>query len=332
MLAPSRHADAVDYTGAMLCELPAGWVTTTLGNLVGIVRGVTYKKMDARSESEQGLVPILRATNIGQALSFQDLVYVPDKYVKYEQMLRLGDIVIAASSGSRAVVGKAAQLRHDWTGSFGAFCFALRPDRGLIKEYIAWFLQTQEYRTRVSELSAGVNINNLKREHIEETTIPLPPITEQRRIVAEIEKQFTRLDASVAALKRVQANLERYRASVLKAACEGALVPTEAELARAESRDYEPADRLLRRILAERRAPLGGPGEAAGQVQRARRAGHGRPARVIGGVGVEWTRPIDNDSQERILQTTPREVGDSDIEDKCRPCDVGKSTRHSLGE
>ena len=253
MLAPSRHADAVDYTGAMLCELPAGWVTTTLGNLVGIVRGVTYKKMDARSESEQGLVPILRATNIGQALSFQDLVYVPDKYVKYEQMLRLGDIVIAASSGSRAVVGKAAQLRHDWTGSFGAFCFALRPDRGLIKEYIAWFLQTQEYRTRVSELSAGVNINNLKREHIEETTIPLPPITEQRRIVAEIEKQFTRLDASVAALKRVQANLERYRASVLKAACEGALVPTEAELARSEGRDYEPADRLLERVLSERR-------------------------------------------------------------------------------
>ena len=72
--------------------------------------------------------------------------------------------------------------------------------------------------------------------------------------MAEIEKQFTRVDASVAALKRVQANLKRYRASVLKAACEGRLVPTEAELARAEGRDYEPADRLLVRILSERRA------------------------------------------------------------------------------
>ena len=72
--------------------------------------------------------------------------------------------------------------------------------------------------------------------------------------MAEIEKQFTRLDASVAALKRVQANLKRYRASVLKAACEGKLVPIEAELARSEGRDYEPADQLLERILAERRA------------------------------------------------------------------------------
>ncbi len=80
------------------------------------------------------------------------------------------------------------------------------------------------------------------------------PRAEQDRIVAEIEKQFTRLDAATTALKRVQANLKRYRASVLKAACEGRLVPTEAELARKEGRDYEPADQLLQRILRERRA------------------------------------------------------------------------------
>ncbi len=60
---------------------------------------------------------------------------------------------------------------------------------------------------------------------------------EQREIVAEIEKQFTRLEAGVAGLRRVQANLKRYRAAVLKAACEGKLVPTEAELARQEGRD-----------------------------------------------------------------------------------------------
>ena len=82
----------------------------------------------------------------------------------------------------------------------------------------------------------------------------LPPLPEQHRIVAEIETQFTRLDVSVAALRRARANLKRYRASVLKAACEGRLVPTEAELARSEGRDYEPAGVLLERILAERRA------------------------------------------------------------------------------
>jgi type I restriction enzyme S subunit len=87
--------------------------------------------------------------------------------------------------------------------------------------------------------------------------IPLPvaPPELQERIVAEIEQQLTRLDAGVAALRRSQANLKRYRAAVLKAACEGRLVPTEAELARRDGRegDFETGEALLVRILGERR-------------------------------------------------------------------------------
>ena len=222
--------------------------------MVAVIRGVSYRKPDAGFEAAAGTVPILRATNIHDELNFDDLVYVPQAYVRTEQYLLVGDIVVAASSGTRSVVGKASVLRENWTGSFGAFCLALRPHESLTNGYLAWFLQTQEYRNRVSELAAGVNINNLRREHIEETPVPLPPLPEQRRIVAKIEKQITRLDASVAALRRTQANLKRYRASVLRVACSGELVPTEAELARAEGREYEPASVLLERILVERRA------------------------------------------------------------------------------
>lgn len=81
----------------------------------------------------------------------------------------------------------------------------------------------------------------------------IPAPDEQRRIVAAIESHFSRLDAATATLERVQRNLERYRASVLKAAVEGRLVPTEAELAKMEGRGFEPASVLLKRILAERR-------------------------------------------------------------------------------
>ena len=71
----------------------------------------------------------------------------------------------------------------------------------------------------------GSTIKHFTRESFVQLPVPLPPLPEQRRIVAEIEKQFTRLEAGVAALRRVQANLRRYRAAVLKAACEGCLVP-----------------------------------------------------------------------------------------------------------
>jgi type I restriction enzyme, S subunit len=83
--------------------------------------------------------------------------------------------------------------------------------------------------------------------------LPLAPLREQGRIVEAIESYLSRLDDAMATLERVQRNLKRYRASVLKAAVEGRLVPTEAELARAEGREYEPASVLLERILAERR-------------------------------------------------------------------------------
>ena len=106
----------------------------------------------------------------------------------------------------------------------------------------------------VKQAQGGVGLAHITKSKFVDSFVPLPPLPEQRRIVAEIETQFTRLDASVDGLKRAQANLKRYRASVLKAACEGKLVPTEAELARVEGRYYEPADRLLERILTERRA------------------------------------------------------------------------------
>jgi type I restriction enzyme S subunit len=107
---------------------------------------------------------------------------------------------------------------------------------------------------KLVNLDRSTAIPGLSRDDYNKVRVQVAPLGEQDRIVDEIEKQFTRLDAATAALKRVQANLKRYRASVLKAACEGRLVPTEAELARKEGRDYEPADKLLQRILRERRA------------------------------------------------------------------------------
>lgn len=240
-----------ERTSASLSK-PPGWVITTLGELVRVIRGVSYKKEHAKYAPAKDHLSILRATNIGETLSFDRLVYVPQHYVSPEQELRMGDIVLAASSGSRSVVGKTAALKQEWKGSFGAFCFGIRPSDHVNASYLAYFLRTSEYRKRVSQLAAGVNINNLKASHIQQTPVPVAPLTEQSRIVEEIERQFTRLEAAVEAMKRVGTNLKRYRASVLKAACEGRLVPTEAELARAEGRDYEPAEVLLQRTRNER--------------------------------------------------------------------------------
>ena len=110
----------------------------------------------------------------------------------------------------------------------------------------------------------GKRVAALVGDGFEESELLQPTPTEQRRIVAEIEKQFTRLDAGVTALRRVQANLKRYRAAVLKAACEGHLVTTEAERLKAEGRglkNFESGEQLLKRILTERRQNWQGRGK-----------------------------------------------------------------------
>ncbi len=101
-----------------MTEVPKGWVECTAGDLVRLIRGVSYDKAEARYEGTLGYVPILRATNIDESLSFEELVYVPKRNVSEEQRLLVGDVVIAASSGSKSVVGKAGQLGEKWSGSF----------------------------------------------------------------------------------------------------------------------------------------------------------------------------------------------------------------------
>jgi len=114
-------------------------------------------------------------------------------------------------------------------------------------------VRSREFIADVCQNLQGVVYPAVRPRDIRAHVLPIPPLPEQHRIVEAIESYLTRLDDAVASLERVQRNLERYRASVLNAAVEGRLVPTEAELARREGRDYEPASVLLERILAERK-------------------------------------------------------------------------------
>ena len=230
-------------------SLPTGWTTCQLGDLVSIIRGVSYTKDECFDTPSASLVPLLRATNLGEGITFDDLVHVSATCVGEHQLLACGDIVIAASSGSISVVGKAARLDRAWRGSFGAFCMCVRPCDDVDSEFLNYFMQTAEYRNTVSSLAKGSNINNLRREHIQTISFRLPPNSEQRRIAHRLRTVLGDIETGVAALNRAKSNLDRYRESVLQSAVTGALT--------AEWRKANPAKEngkaLLDRILRERR-------------------------------------------------------------------------------
>ena len=207
--------------------VPDGWLLAKVGDVLEVHYG---KGLPKRARNETGEVPVYGSNGIvGQ----------------HDEALTKGPCLVIGRKGAAGAV-------HYSSGDCWPIdtTYHTRPPVGLSIKYVYYLLGFMN----LGSLDRSTAIPGLNRDDLYAQIAPIPPSAEQHRIVAEIETQFTRLDAGIGALKRLQANLRRYKAAVLKAACEGRLVPTEAELARQEGRDYEPAGVLLQRILAERRA------------------------------------------------------------------------------
>jgi type I restriction enzyme, S subunit len=169
-----------------------------------------------------------------------------------------GDLVFARTG---ATTSKSYLIRKCPDAVFASYLIRIRASRDVDPRYLAYFFQSPEYWQQIEQGKREIGQPNVNGKTLGEVKLPLRQLDQQQRIVAEIEKQFTRLDAGIASLKQVETALKRYRASVLKAACEGRLVPTEAELARQQNRSYETGEQLLQRILKERRDKWNGKGK-----------------------------------------------------------------------
>ena len=247
-----------------LNALPPSWRVCYVGDAIpdiqpGFASGV-------HNQEGKG-VPHLRPMNVDRNGRL-DLSVV--KYVANSDGPRLhGGDVLFNNTNSPELIGKTTSIDSDADLAFSNHMTRLRPPNGVYGRFVAhqlhfvWMSGYFKHRCVKHVNQASIASGTLAK------SIPLilPPIDEQNRIVAEIEKQFTRLEAAVAALRRVQAILKRYRAAVLKAACEGKLVPTEAELQKSEVRDqktkasFETGEALLARILTERRQKWSGKGK-----------------------------------------------------------------------
>lgn len=185
---------------------------------------------------------------------FSDDVFLPESYFDAEKQVKLNDVVIVASTGSKAVIGKAGYIDRDIPNTqIGAFLRLVRPIDISLASYIRLLFATEYYREHIRTQSQGTNINNVKAEYITELLVPLPPLAEQARIVAEIEKyealiaEYDKLEQQATKLDdEIYDNLKK---SILQYAIQGKLVP--------QDPNDEPASVLLARIRAEKKAQLG---------------------------------------------------------------------------
>ena len=196
-----------------------------LGKLCQKLRGVSYSKDEASFVPSTNSVPILRANNIDDdELNYEDLVYVPKVRVSEKQFLQKGDVVIAMSSGSKKIVGKGAQLKNDWKGSFGAFCGVLRPNPDKVNpNFFGYYFSSAVYRSYISDVSAGTNINNLKNEHFENIIFPLPSPEIQQTLVSQLDVLLPKIKLNKARLGKAKNVVAKLRQSIFYSAITGKL-------------------------------------------------------------------------------------------------------------
>ncbi|PZO17547.1 MAG: hypothetical protein DCF26_09625 [Burkholderiales bacterium] len=232
-----------------------------LGDVVSSMKNGMYKP--ASEYADDGM-PCLRMYNIeAGSIVWRDIKRMrvsPQEYADYG--LLEGDLLVNRVN-SRELVGKAAVIPATLEPSvFESKNIRVRLDTSkALPKFINYQLFARGSKHFANNAQQVVGMASISQGQLADFPIVLTDVDEQREVVAEIEKQFSRLDEAVANLQRVKANLKRYKAAVLKAAVEGRLVETEATLAHREGRTYETGEQLLQRILDERRAKWKGRGK-----------------------------------------------------------------------
>ena len=183
-------------------------------------------------------------------LDLSDLKYLSDENVDVQKtLLEHGDLLFNRTN-SAELVGKCAVFK----GTPPRACFAsylIRVSFGrVLPELACVYVNSEHGRRYISQVrSQQVGQANVNGTKLAAMPIPLPPLAEQHRIVAEVERRLSVIQQTEAAVEANLKRADRLRQSILKQAFSGKLVP--------QDPDDEPASVLLERIRAE---PGGGPG------------------------------------------------------------------------
>ncbi len=209
---PARIETEVERAGlkpAPTKDLPEGWGWKTLGEACTVILGQSPESITYNTE-KNGLPFFQGKAEFGTR--YPTIV----KWCSHpKKVARKDDILISV----RAPVGPTNLAPSECC--IGRGLAAVRPSKDSDYRYVLYYLRSVEHR--LSEMGTGTTFKAISGDTLRSIEIPLAPLDQQKLIVSEIEKQFSRLDEAVAALKCIKANLKRYKASVLKAAVEGKL-------------------------------------------------------------------------------------------------------------
>ena len=216
------------------------WERVALSDVANVQNGFAFKS--SHFDSDRG-VPLIRIRDVFRATT--EHRYWGEFDERY--IVQAGDILIGMD-GDFAV--------SRWAGDKALLnqrVCKVMSNSDLFDEGFLW-LCLQPFLDAINAETSSVTVKHLSSRTIEEIPLPLPPLKEQRRVVAKIEELFFELDKGVESLKTARAKLDVYRQAVLKYAFEGKLT---AQWRENNKDTLEKPDQLLARIRQEREARYG---------------------------------------------------------------------------
>ena len=229
----------------ILYKIPDSWVWTTLNELFLIERGGSPRPIQQFLTAEANGINWIKIgdTELGQKYIETTKEKIKPEGLKKSRLVVDGDFILSNSmSFGRPYIVKTTGAIHD-----GWLVFR-DVDNNLDKDFFYYLLSSSYVYQQFSRNASGSTVRNLNIDIVKQTNISLPPLNEQKRIVAKIEKLFSNLDNSDKYLLHLEKQLKRYRQSVLKSAFEGELTKEWRE----KQTNLETADELLEKIKIER--------------------------------------------------------------------------------
>lgn len=159
-----------------------------LGEIASFQRGLTYSKGDEAPLSSKC---VLRSNNIdleSSSLDLTEIKYLRDDFIiPKDRKLKANSIFICMSNGSKQHVGKVAFIDKDMDYAFGGFMGLIVPSSEVSAKYVFYACQSSAYRSFLSQVGNGIGITNLRFSDLEKFEIPVPSLSEQQRIVDELD-------------------------------------------------------------------------------------------------------------------------------------------------
>lgn len=230
--------------------LPSSWLSCRIGHVGFVCNGSTPSRK--RPEFWGGDINWASSGEVQNNVIRQTRETITvDGFDDSSLRLLPAGTVLVAMIGEGKTRGQSAILAIESTINQNMAAVDLRHGQ-VLPEFLWYWFQYQYLRTR--EEGAGSGPQALNCQRVRELPFHLPPLDEQREVVRRIEGMLRVVDVIETRVAVATRRAEKLTQAILAQAFRGELVPTEAELAHREGRDYEPASALLERIRAEREA------------------------------------------------------------------------------